>query len=354
MTSGDAVHLTGSPEARGRAQAQAARGIETQVRNSVLVSLKAASDDLSRPDVAEYLAAQRRFSEKHAVRHMEELQGIAEGFGLHLEDVFAYLHLSFLTPRPLQLDGCSTIALGNSQEGPLVGKNRDYRGEHHALQRVFIHEDPQFPEKRCLCVGSLGAPGAFSSGMNSKGLALADTRIAWPRPGVGWLRYFLMTEVLWQTDTVADAVALIRSVPHVGGGSIALADASGNVASVELGSEDVAVQMSETGGFVHTNHFVYEPLAGCAGPAATDATSQSSLGRLAVLSEALTGIEQHACRDDIRDLLSRHGQADRCLCRHADGSEEFTISSAIYSCRERSLSFSAGNPCRDEWRTYRL
>ena len=268
-------------------------------------------------------------------------------------DVFTFLHLSFLTEKTAQAEGCSTVALSHSNQGPLVGKNRDYRGEHQALQRIFLHKDPAFGDKHCLCVGSLGAPGAFSSGMNSSGLALADTRIAWPQPGVGWLRYFLMTEILWQANTVAEAVELIRSVPHVGGGSISLADASGCIAVVELGAHDIAVEMRKAGGYVHTNHYVLDPLSAAMDkPSANDATSQSSFGRLQTLSRALPGLEEHASRTGVLDLLSTHAGSSDSLCRHASGGEEFTISSAIYACRDKSLTFVSGPPCDGPRQTF--
>lgn len=131
----------------------------------------------------------------------------------------------------------------------------------HRLQRVFLHHDPTHGGKRCLFVGSLGCPGAFSSGVNSDGLALVDPRVDRNGPGIGWLRYFLMTELLWKTSTVREAVDIIRNYPHVGGGSMAIADASRCIASVELGSPDAQVEMKKSGGFAHTNHFLSAPLA---------------------------------------------------------------------------------------------
>ena len=104
-------------------------------------------------------------------------------------------------------------------------KNRDYRGEHGALQQVFRHRDPERGARVLLCVGSLGSPGAFSSGINSDGLAVADTQIGTRDHGIGWLRYFLMTALLRECGCVADALAFIAAVPHAGGGSLVLGDA---------------------------------------------------------------------------------------------------------------------------------
>jgi predicted choloylglycine hydrolase len=325
------------------------------VRRAIEGRLAAASSFLSKRESKDYLEAQWRFTEQNGIHHLQEIEGIAKGYGLPAQSIFDFLHTGFIAAKVPPIDGCSTIALSRTAEGPLIAKNRDYRGEHKRLQRVFLHHDPAFGDKRCLFVGSLGCPGAFSSGMNSAGLALVDTRVDWPRPGVGWLRYFLMTELLWQTDTVAEAVEYIRSVPHVGGGSLALADASGCIATVEIGSVDVVAKTAQSGGFVHTNHYRYEPLAAAAIQAGSDATSRSSAGRLAILESALPGLlNSCAGRQDLQALLSSHGTDDDSLCRHGHGGDDSTISSVVYSCRAKELAFTGGNPCRDDWQTFAL
>ena len=86
-------------------------------------------------------------------------------------------------------------------------KNRDHRGAVGGLQRVFRHADPEWGGRRVLCVSSLGAPGAFAGGINTDGLAVADTQVGTSDHGEGWLRPFLMTRLLRECATVADAVA---------------------------------------------------------------------------------------------------------------------------------------------------
>src|SRR3546814_11080289 len=86
-----------------------------------------------------------------------------------------------------------------------------------------------------LCVGSLGAPGAYSSGMNSDGLALADTAVATTDHGVGWLRYFLLTRLLARHATVAAPLSALRGLAPAGGGSLVLAHAGGAPPAVAPG-----------------------------------------------------------------------------------------------------------------------
>lgn len=353
MTRLDPVRLDGNARQRGQMQARAEPGLIADVQGAIMGSLRDAAPVLSDTRVRNYLAAQWDFTERHGARHMDEIAGLADGFGYAPRDLFDFLHLSFLKPDAMPDDGCSTIALSRSADGPLLAKNRDYGGNHHRLQRVFLHSDPAFGDRRCLCVGSLGCPGAFSSGMNSDGLAIVDTRVDAARTGVGWLRYFLMTELLWSAATVAEAVNIIRSVPHVGGGSLGLADATGCIATVELGHPEAQVETRAEGGFVHTNHFLSAPLARPL-DLANDPYDRSSAGRLGVLSKALPGLLDRADRRDPMRLLASHGDDDHRLCQHAEKRASFTISSVVYLCRSREMYFSGGPPCRDDWQAYAL
>jgi predicted choloylglycine hydrolase len=352
MAKTDLVFLHGTARERGRLQAKTAPGLHGGVLQAISGPLHAAATTLSEPHMQQYLDKQWRFTEQNGKNHLEEIEGLATGFGFSALDLFAFLHLSFLSPDIPPADGCSTIALSNSSDGPVLAKNRDYAGEHHRLQRVFLHQDPTQGNKRCLFVGSLGCPGAFSSGMNSDGLAVVDTRVDRREPGVGWLRYFLMTEMLWKASSVSEAVEIIRSCPHVGGGSLTIADSTGSIASVELGSPDAHIEAKDSGGFVHTNHFLSHPLLSAMGP--RDAKERSSVGRLASLTNALPGLTQSANRRDILRLMSSHGDDNHRLCLHAGSEASFTISSVVYLCRTRELIFSNGPPCKEKWQTFTL
>ena len=347
------VQLSGSPFQRGFSQKSSERETAQRVRNMVKLRLSEEAEVLHSQLVQQFLNAQWEFSASRAKAHLDEVRGIAEGCRLSARDLFAYLHLGFLSPMRQALDGCCTLALSVSVDGPMVAKNRDYRGEHQALQRLFHHTDPDRPDTSCLFVGSLGAPGAFSSGMNSHGLALADTRIDWPEPQVGWLRYFLMSEILWQARDVPSAIALIEGAEHVGGGSLALADADGRVAMVELGSPGIAI---ETGGasYVHTNHYLAPHLADRVDRLAGDVTSKSSRARLDMLRSAQAGLGPATTHEEIAALLSSHGPGDGRLCRHPDGGQDGTISGVIYLCETREVVFSAGIPCSTGWQRFRL
>jgi hypothetical protein len=280
--------------------------------------------------MARFLDTQRAVTARLAPEAEAEIAGIAAGFGLAAAEVFDFLHLGCLADlaaAPADSDGCSAFSSGG-----VVAKNRDFRPEHKALQRVFLHRDPAWGGRAVLCLGSLGAPGAWSSGMNSDGLALADTQIATADHGPGLLRYFLMTRLLARCATVEQALADIASLPHAGGGSLVLGDASGAAAAVEL--RHSRVDVTRGAWVAHTNHYV-------AAPDALPPVAHSA-GRLAVLQAALSA--DPAC--DPRALLATH--APEAVCRHAPDPSP-TLAGAIWDCRDRAAWIADGPPCSTRW-----
>jgi len=319
------VVLRGDARMRGLGQAMACPEAGPAVRQAIRTRLAAA------PANRRFLAAQRDATARLAPEALAEIAGIAAGFELEAGEVFDFLHLGCLADlaaAPDDRDGCSAFACDG-----LVAKNRDFRPEHAALQRIFLHEDPAWRGGRVLCLGSLGAPGAWSSGMNGAGLALADTQIATADHGPGLLRYFLMNRLLADCATVAEALATIAAMPHAGGGSLVLADATGAVAAVELrhGRVDVA----RTAPAARTNHYT-------AAPEALTAPGHS-VGRLATLRAAL------ATGGDPRAVLALH--APTALCRHAPDASP-TLSAAIWEVRAGAAQIALGPPCTAHWRRF--
>ena len=318
--------------------------------------IEAAGDAVSR--AAEFLSAQWEFMGKLAPGQLAQVQGIAEGYGIAACDLFAYLHLGLIADAQGKIlseeDGCSVVACRAADAGPMLAKNRDYRGEHRTLQRVFLESDPAWGGRQILSVGSLGSPGAFSSGMNSDGLALADTRIGWRRPGVGWLRYLLMNEILIRATTVDEALAFIESQQHAGGGSLVLMDAAGRAATVELGTGRVRSRTAGQAGIGQTNHFMDPELFAGQSRSPIDPDASNSRGRLAHIEKWIgNGEIEQPNLEKIAALLASHDLDGRpALCRHRVPGSSETISTSIFACASRMLYFCPGNPCMDDWRLY--
>jgi hypothetical protein len=287
---------------------------------------------------------------------MAELEGIARGFGIASGEVFTHLHLGILQDiakiAHADRDGCSAWAVGDGPDGPLVVKNRDFSGEHAGIQRVFRHDGPDLEQGPLLCIGSLGAPGAYSSGMNAAGLAVVDTQVGVGRHRTGWLRYFLMTRILATAASVGEALRFISWGPHAGGGTLVLADRDGAAACVELGA--YAVASEEAPVVCRTNHFTTTALAPDTLPQAASEIDANSARRRAYLDRVLPGRAWGVT--DAMTLMRQHDEDGTAapVCQHGGDGGTRTLSSAVYCCRSGVLHVCLGNPCTDRWHSIPL
>jgi isopenicillin-N N-acyltransferase like protein len=349
--------LAGDPCQRGRAQANLPDTDAVAVRAAIALRLDQGAAALSRPEACAFIAEQDRLLRELDPDGAAELDGIAEGFGLPSCQLLAYLHLGVVAE--IAEEGCSTFAHAGAHAGerpaPLLAKNRDYRGEHAALQRVFLHRDPARPDRDMLCVGSLGSPGAFSSGMNAHGLALVDTAVATRDHGPGLLRYFLMTRLLRQCRDVPEALAEIARLPHAGGGTVTLADAAGRHAAVEFGHRRTAVENDPAPFRARTNHFLLEGPREAFVAGAQDAGAANTHARLVRIRRWLAALTAVPSPDDAARLMAGHAEGDRAaLCRHGEDGGSGTISSSLFAPATRTLYFCPGNPCSGRWFAYGL
>jgi len=354
ISPGIPIGLAGTAYQRGRQQHQWNPEFKPFVIQAVSERRNVMKTELDDPEVQSFLDSQWAFTEQQSPESLAEITGIAEGYGVQSKDLFAYLHLGVIDDRIGQEDGCTAFAIKQTSHGTILAKNRDYQGAHQKLQQVFLNSDPAWGERRCLFVGSLGSPGAFSSGMNSDGLAVADNRIGWSTPGIGWLRYFLMTKILTDSSSVDEALDLIRSVDHVGGGSIVMADQSGKMATVELGQGQIHVETQENTFIGHTNHYLHPRLAQFATPTPNDPMAGSSRGRLDKINTGPIAQNSNISLENIAEFLGTHGGKTQSLCRHGIDGDSLTISSVIFCCQKRELYYCPGRPCETDWQVYTL
>ncbi len=342
--------LSGTAHARGLAQANGADA--AQVRRATLDRVALArADGLFDSAALAYLAAQRDFMQAADPAGMAELAGIAEGFGLSEPDLFQHLHLGTLRDikgGAAMIDGCSAWAVADGPDGPLVVKNRDFSGQHLGIQRVARHAGPDVRTGAMICLGSLGSPGAYSSGMNAEGLALADTQVPVATHRVGWLRYFLMTRILAECATVQQAVAFIKRIPHAGGGTLILADRGGDTAAIELGA--IGPQITAGGTVWRTNHYISDALAADTLKPKGDVIASNSPDRFACLSARLPNRTWPVA--DAKRLMATHpddGPDAAPICQHGEGDGTMTISSVVYCCKLDRMEICTANPCSGDW-----
>ncbi|MCL4747350.1 MAG: hypothetical protein KJZ83_18330 [Burkholderiaceae bacterium] len=339
------LDLEGGALQRGAGQSRAAPASGAAVREAIELRCTMARAQLELPSTRSYLDAQWAFHSREAAECLDEMRGVARGFAIDERRLFAYLHLGVIADLD---DGCTAWARSDRQHGAVLAKNRDFRGEHTSLQRIFRHRDPAWRGRRLLAVGSLGSPGVYSSGINSSGLALADTQVGTRDHGVGLLRYFLMTRILAHAASVDEALAIVNATAHAGGGTLVLADAGGALAAVELGHRRSAIERVDGGHLVRTNHFVDPGTAAQWRAPPGDRQAASSQLRRAAVLRAQQAAPGDLCVDAAFELMSRHDGADPLdgLCRHGGDGDALTISCAVFALSPPTLYFCDGTPCR--------
>ena len=185
---------------------------------------------------------------------LARLQGIAAGSGLPLRSLCLMNAMeSFLSSMegrtvPAPLGACSAVAVRRSyskNEEPMVARNFDYIP---LVQPYFILRECR-PRHGWRSLEFSVAPQAGAvDGVNEKGLCITlnyafTTDAGEPAPPIT----MAIAEALAQCASVTEAADFIVRQPRWGAGILMLADASGDLASLELTGTRAAIRRSAAG-----------------------------------------------------------------------------------------------------------
>lgn len=186
------------------------------------------------------LDAQKRMFDKFAPALWQEIEGLADGLGVPLERVVYCFGNGGQRPP---IGGCSAV-MGNG----VYGRNYDFKARYYGARLALIQ-----PSGYYASVGASEILTGRLDGMNEHGLCIGLHLIKM-RPRFPGLSCVLINRiVLDQCATTAEAVALLRRLPHAMQYNYSLLDANGVAAVVEAAPGAVAVR---TGAWLAcTNHF---------------------------------------------------------------------------------------------------
>ncbi|MHB0871083.1 MAG: C45 family autoproteolytic acyltransferase/hydrolase [Chloroflexota bacterium] len=294
----------------------------------------------------------------HARSTLDMLAGMAGALALDADLLFRYAAASYLEDRLRDGSGAEECtvwaASGPATVGglPILTKNRDFSLAHLPLQALALAT----PEDgyRYLYVTSAGSPGVYSSGMNVKGLAIADTYVPCSDNGPGLPRYTLMMELLEHHTSVASALDYLVSMPRMGPGNLVLADADGEMAVFELGHRYWGVVRAANHVVAATNHFVTPALRGYNVRPAQGGTDDESEARHRSIRRRVSEGWGSLSGDEARRIMARHADGEAAICRHDLAGVSGTISNVIFLPAERSLLFCDGRPCEGDYAPHSL
>jgi isopenicillin-N N-acyltransferase like protein len=282
---------------------------------------------------------------------MKMMRGISDGLEMDWKRFFRYSVTSYLSKKashPLPGQGCTSWAAGGLltfDEAPLLAKNRDYRPDHRQLQ-CLVNAQPDGGYKHSYLT-SAGSPGVFSSGMNEKGLAVADTHVTSLETGPGLARYSVMMKLLEGFSRVQEALEYLNSIPHLGDGTITLADAEGETAVFEAGFREQGIVRAEKGYVVAANHYVTGTLQEKWLDISPISQRGNSQERYTTVETALTQDARRINMTWAQRLMASHVNPRGALCRHPEYEPDTeTISTVFYQPKTRGMLVALGMPCR--------
>lgn len=374
VADGAVVECRGDHRAMGRAQGAACRAELARIEQVLLAialpeqsRLAGALGVFTPPLTGALGRVGRRLMTPDLVRlHPEQLDrmiGIAEGGGVPVHRLFVgpmveltLNKAAYTTPTP---GACTAVAVTGSRSATgeaIIAKNFDYPPASNALH-LTRRSRPTGARVGSLEVTKAPLTGSHD-GVNEHGLAVAYNYghfrgRARARISIS----VLVQEVLETCRTVEDALALLRRRPRSGGALLMMADAAGDLASVEVAPDTISVRRGDA--LVHANHAVTDEMAERDVP--HDAVLprwiwpaelrgkrvHESSERRQARAQSLLG-ELGAARDvELARILSDHGPGargdDHTVCRH--GPYYSTTCAVVLRPRQRAMSVLVGAPC---------
>jgi predicted choloylglycine hydrolase len=186
------------------------------------------------------LDEQRRMYAKFAPALWEEIEGLAAGLDVPLQRALLYFGNGALRPP---IGGCSAV-----MSGGVYGRNYDYKPRHYGARLVLAQ-----PKGSYASFGMSELLTGRLDGMNEHGLCIGLHLIKMKPRFPGLLCVLINRIVLDQCATTAEAVAMLRRLPHGMQYNYSLLDANGVAAVVEAAPGAVAVRSGEW--LACTNHF---------------------------------------------------------------------------------------------------
>lgn len=255
----------------------------------------------------------------------EELEGLAEGLRLPLEDVLLWNCRGDLLHSTA--DGCTSVALRTADGARWIAHNEDgdpyLRGRCHLVD-VALDDAPGY-----LSFYYPGSLPGHTFGANRAGLVqtINNLRTRQRHPGVPRM---LLARAVLDCATLDEAVALLRALPH-SGGFHHLLGAAGDPRMFSVEVAPGATSVLDTGPrYGHANHMVHAQTAGLA-----QVITDSSRARQHRIERIVDGWSAGAGSADL--LAALHDtEGDLPILRTAadDPDEENTLATAVFEIRD--------------------
>jgi isopenicillin-N N-acyltransferase like protein len=298
----------------------------------------------------EYLAVARA----HLPQYVEELEGLAEGAGVGLEEIAVPNCGEEFTCDAEATDGasmkaspgCTAVAVAHGGRH-IVGHNMDWYSVDLDKNMLFDVAGPEGVRFLAFC----GLPYLPALGMNSAGIAYVGNSLYCndQRPGIPNV---LVRRWVLDSRTIAQACRRGTHAQRARGSNHLLADSDGGICNLETSGTAGSLALSPQT-CAHTNHYVHDDMLPYEASGNDNSRARLRQAR-AMLRE---GLEREADPLElVMDILRSH--ASEPICEHpADNPEPtdyMTVGSMVCDIDNGRVFVCAGPPCRSSYTEHSL
>ncbi len=348
------MNLKGSPEKIGRAVGLKFKALIHKEVKVLFDNLRFLSPlPLTKEHCLKLSGKYFPYAQKYAPELVEEIEGISDGAGLGLEEVFflnCYLDISSDLFRPkmaFELLGCSSLAASGkatADKEVIIGQNFD-------VNVAFQDSSILLAVRTKLGASSLiytlaGLVGCV--GINSNGISVMNNTLfsSGPRPGVPFA--FIVRKILAQ-KTIGEALDAVLKARRATGMNYLLSNPKGEIYDLETTASKAEVISPQKDYICHTNHFLSSKLKRY-----EIVKLENSINRWTRIKKILGDCYGKLTPELFKEILADHKNYPNSICYHSDPrSTRYrrlkTVSSIICLPRAKKMIYTNGNPCESDF-----
>jgi isopenicillin-N N-acyltransferase-like protein len=346
------IKVSGRPLRRGREQGEGARA---QIQRAI-THYRELLPNFLQLDWQGVVDASHRFlpyAEKAFPQCVEELHGIAQGSDVPFEEVWTLNCYEELVDHRQDFHGCTSLAIRKdlSANGHvLVAHNEDWLSVEADTTYLVQSKQDQGPD----FIGLTYGPLLVNIGFNDCRIGVAIDSVHSNDVQLGVPRVVYARAVLNAKD-LGEAIQACLFAQRAGGYHFLLANARGELCSVETSASLDEVQRAENGWLLHTNHYLSAKLQASEKPG----PHLNSQLRLQRAEQILRSCPDKISLEVLQNLLSDHANHPHTICMHADLSDPLdrryqTLASLIMDLNARVIWITKGPPCEGTYTAYEL
>lgn len=303
---------------------------------------------------------------QHYPRQAERLKGISEGAGIDVSWMYFVQLMELLItvgPSSYRVPACTSLGFGPQRtktRETIIAKNFDYPN-YLAQYHLTCQTKPTEGYKTLGC--KMAPLAGMVDGMNEHGLTVTqNSAYAIDEPKHFAPNSLALQEMLETCKNTDDAVKFITQAKRAGNHLLMIADAKGNIKTVEISHNHSAIRTPIDDQIINTNHYHTQEMQKHEIPRnavffgnvpkeflgeRVHESSEQRLRRAQKLLEdkAKTGEKK------IATILRDHGRENKpsnlTICQH--GEYLSTLRSVILYPNKRAIKVLYGNPCQAEY-----